>query len=258
MAIAKHSAASPQKIRLHQDVQVSARGGLEKIRLETVPDTCCRCHRSMELRPITAARVTEQRAQVVFQCTSSACRELFLADYNFTQATDERVDVYRLRKLSPMKPKEETFPEAVRKISPSFVLLHGQALAAEAHDLDQVVGIALRKALEFLVKDFAVSEQPDNADDIKKAFLGPCIEKYVEDPNVKKCAKLATWLGNDETHYVRKWENKDIEDLKKLVRLTINWIDTNVLTREYTKEMTPRTAATAAPAEEISKPPTTG
>lgn len=29
----------------------------------------------------------------------------------------------------------------------------------------------------------------------------------------------AAWLGNDETHYVRKWPEKDVKDLKSLNRI---------------------------------------
>jgi hypothetical protein len=54
---------------------------------------------------------------------------------------------------------------------------------------------------------------------------------------VKACAKRAAWLGNDETHYVRKWTDKDVRDLKILITLTINWINNVLLTRKYTAEM---------------------
>ena len=31
-------------------------------------------------------------------------------------------------------------------------------------------------------------------------------------------------LGDDETHYERRWIDKDLNDLKNLIRLTVNWI----------------------------------
>ena len=69
-------------------------------------------------------------------------------------------------------------------------------------------------ALEFLIKDYACLENPDKEEVIKKTLLGKCINEYILDSNVKACAKRATWLGNDETHYVRKWTDQDISDLK--------------------------------------------
>jgi len=46
--------------------------------------------------------------------------------------------------------------------------------------------VGLRKALEFLVKDFAISRDIEHADAIKDAPHGTCIQKYVADTGVKK------------------------------------------------------------------------
>lgn len=43
------------------------------------------------------------------------------------------------------------------------------------------------------------------------------------------------WLGNDETHYVRKWEASDISDLKMLIDLTAHWMTSELLTERYLK-----------------------
>jgi hypothetical protein len=44
-------------------------------------------------------------------------------------------------------------------------------------------------------------------------------------------AERATWLGNDETHYIRKWEDKDLQDMKRLITLTTYWIMSDQLTK---------------------------
>ena len=67
-----------------------------------------------------------------------------------------------------------------------------------------------------------------------------CINDYVTDTNIKECARRATWLGNDETHYERRWNEHDIEDLKVLIDLTKNWIDNELLTEHYIETMTTR------------------
>ena len=53
----------------------------------------------------------------------------------------------------------------------------------------------------------------------------------------KSVAKRATWLGNDETHYYRKWEDKDLRDLTNLLRLTINAIENQLLAESYEEDM---------------------
>jgi hypothetical protein len=59
----------------------------------------------------------------------------------------------------------------------------------------------------------------------------------VKSEQIKEIAKRAAWLGNDETHYVRKWEDKDLKDLKKLISLTLHWIEVETLTLEVIADM---------------------
>jgi hypothetical protein len=110
-------------------------------------------------------------------------------------------------------------------------------MEAESAGFDQLVGIGLRKALEFLIKDYCAAENSSADAAIRSSTLASCISQFISDPNIKECAKRAVWLGNDETHYVRKWETKDINDLKLLVKLTVNWIDNVLLTKKYIADM---------------------
>lgn len=50
-------------------------------------------------------------------------------------------------------------------------------------------------------------------------------------------AKRAAWLGNDETHYVRKHEHMTVNDLKRLIDLTIHWIMMEQLTDDYERDL---------------------
>jgi hypothetical protein len=95
----------------------------------------------------------------------------------------------------------------------------------------------LRKALEFLVKDFASYAEPEKKHEILKKPLAKCIGDHIDENRVREVAERATWLGNDETHYVRKWEDKDINDLKVLIRLTVNGIENILLAKKYVAEM---------------------
>jgi len=88
-----------------------------------------------------------------------------------------------------------------------------------------------------LVKDYCINNNPDKTKNIKKESLSDCIKNYIDDANIKNCAELATWLGNDETHYERRWETKDIKDLKILIDLTVIFIQSRALAEQYTKDM---------------------
>jgi hypothetical protein len=118
-----------------------------------------------------------------------------------------------------------------------FEEIFSQAMEAESHGLGEIAVCGYRRALEFLIKDYCISKDSGAKATIEKEFLGACINNRVKDANIKACATRAAWLGNDETHYVRRWTNKDINDLKTLINLTMNWIVNEVLTNKYLDEM---------------------
>lgn len=209
------------------------------INLLQTPDKCPRCHNKIHATIIYSYVGKEQKiCQSIFLCPNQTCQELFIGSYNLAQQSDIQGRYPGvLANIAPWKAVKGNFPLTIERISPNFVEIYDQALVAESHNLFQLVGIGLRKSLEFLIKDFAVSEYPDKEIEIRGTLLGSCINEYVIDASVKECAKRATWLGNDETHYVRKWEDKDINDLKLLVKLTVNWIDNVLLTKQYIAEM---------------------
>ena len=143
------------------------------------------------------------------------------------------------REMIPNRPlREEVFSDIINDISPGFVKIYNESFSAEQMSLKEVCGVGYRKALEFLIKDYVI-DGVDNVDAevIKKMKLSQCIDKYVTDANVKNVSKRAVWLGNDETHYVRKWEEKDVQDLKGLIRLTIRWIEQEKETAKLLAEM---------------------
>ena len=208
-------------------------GGGTLVHLGPPPDECPICHKSVHPKFISA-HIGPSPTEVygVFQCTSAACQSIFIGNYR--PGSSGAMQVMR---TEPWRPVKAEIPSVVAELSPMFVTIRNQVEAAHAAGLDQLVGMGLRKALEFLIKDFAISENPKNKEDIKKAFLGAVIERYISDTNVKACATRATWLGNDETHYVKKWESKDIQDLRMLVTLTVAWIQSHLLTKQYLAQM---------------------
>ena len=129
------------------------------------------------------------------------------------------------------------FPDEIGEISKDFLKIYKQAEGAEDSRFDEICGPGYRKALEYLIKDYCIQKNPDDSEAIKKSFLGNVIDSYISDPQIKNNAKRAAWLGNDETHFERKWNDKDIDDLKTLIQLTVNFIHSDWLTDKYKREM---------------------
>jgi Domain of unknown function (DUF4145) len=139
--------------------------------------------------------------------------------------------------------KPPDVPKSIQELSPSFVNIYSQALEAEEAGLNEVCGPALRRALEFLVKDYLIQNNMASEATIKATALGTCIHNYVSDSNVKICADRATWLGNDAAHYDRKYSTHDITHLKELITLTVFWLNSEVMTKKYRNDLTKKATA---------------
>lgn len=215
------------------------------VEFDVKPDACPLCHNAIDATQMNVAGIDGDAAssdttlEIVYRCPRQRCARSFIAGYRQYSLGLRAVGPYQLRWLQPTAFKAPAFEPEIVEVSPQFAVIFGQAAQAESLHLDQIAGVGFRKALEFLVKDYCISEQPDQAEAIRSELLGQTISKRVSDPNVKQCASRAAWLGNDETHYERRWEGKDISDLKTLVQLTMNWIHNNVLTKRYLHEMPP-------------------
>jgi len=169
---------------------------------------------------------------VVFLCPNQECQELFIAYY-----TDRINNAWRLWGCRPIESVPLEFSPFLDEISPFFCSIYSEAHKAEVFGLTQVCGMGYRKAFEFLIKDYLIKNRPNDANAIKSAMLGACINNYVTDTNTKNVAKRVTWLGNDETHYERRWVDKDLSDLKTMINLAIHWIEAEHATAELLKSM---------------------
>lgn len=210
-----------------------------KINASSFPNECPICHNKIE--PLYHAGFLKKvsynkEAELIFLCPVSNCREIFIAYYNAITPAHQS-ERYNLQKTAPTEVKSVKFSDIVEGISPSFPKIYNQAHSAEATGLTDICGAGYRKALEFLIKDYLISLDKKEEDKIKKEQLGASIKNRVEHKQLKEVAKRAAWLGNDETHYERRWDQKELKDLKLLIDLTVRWIETDKITEEIVADM---------------------
>lgn len=165
------------------------------------------------------------------------CSSTFITNYQVrksaqSHSTANYYDVDRILSSVPNTFKEETFSEEISKLSVSFVKIYNQSLAAETSELDEIAGLGYRKSLEFLIKDFATSEHPDEESTIKSMNLSQCINKYISDPSIKTLAIKSAWIGNDEAHYIRKQVDRDVSDMKKFIQACVYFISMIQITKD--------------------------
>jgi len=177
--------------------------------------------------------------EILYQCTNEDCKKGFIAYFEKagTASMNDQTPKYRYLKSMQGSYKTRHFSEIINEISPKFQLIFNQANNAEEFGLNEIAGMGFRKALEFLIKDYIIKNKPDLEDEIKSKFLGRCINENIKDIKLKETAKRAVWLGNDETHYVRKWDDRDITDLKQLIQITIHWIEMESMTANFISDM---------------------
>jgi hypothetical protein len=216
--------------------------------VDSIPTECPQCHHHIHaIFQLALMHRPEGRdpiilGEAVFKCPRNACQLLFIATYvgsvpNNTSPQKYSAFPMALLTVQPQTTVLISFPPEITVLSPTFVTIYNQANSAEAYQLDDIAGSGYRKSLEFLVKDYLIRLHPEDAEAIKKEFLGSVIKNRVEDPNIKRVAERAVWLGNDETHYERRWVDKDIDDLKRLITLTVNWITNHLMTEAAFMDM---------------------
>lgn len=178
----------------------------------------------------------KEMLQLVFRCPLHQCESLYISYYSEGYGGSLNLqESFHIPYFS-----KETFSEEISAISPIFVEIYNEAFIAEGNNLNYIAGPGYRKALEFLVKDYLIAklfkEDLETIKLIKFEQLAPSINR-INDEHIKEMASRAAWVGNDETHYVRKWVDKDIEDFKKLIRLVTHFIESHEMYESFKFEM---------------------
>lgn len=201
--------------------------------LQSLPNDCPHCFQKIEPRAVWGYKYGNKLA-ILLACMDLDCNGCFIAIYK-----EENNNQYSFERISNYNTRTVKFEKIIEEISPSFVKIYQEAYVAEQQSLFEICGVGYRKALEFLIKDYLSLKKPEKAGDIAKMNLSTCIEKFVSNENIKQTAKRAVWLGNDETHFARMWHDKDLNDLKLLVKITIHWMEMEELTLKFIEEMNP-------------------
>lgn len=163
----------------------------------------------------------------IWRCGNRECRRLIVTEHDLVDSNKLPIVKY----LNGF-PKGPEWPEPIRNLknatdstAPSkFIKTYLQSLQAESEGLDEIAGMGYRKAIEYLVKDWASKLNPEDRDKIHSSWLGKVISSYF-DGDLKEILERATWLGNDQAHYSKLFEEYDITILKDLIDLIMVELD---------------------------------
>jgi len=172
----------------------------------------------------------------VWLCPQHKCGKMFVALYKLEGSNN-----FVFSRFLNGFPKGPDWPKPITELKSGqqiedepieqskFIRTYLQSLIAENSGLDELAGVGFRKAIEYLVKDWAIQNNYKDKDIIIKSWLGKIINNYYE-KELKEILKRATWLGNDQAHYYKLFGEYSIKDLKELIDLIMVEID-----RQYKK-----------------------
>lgn len=198
-----------------------------------IPDFCLVCGATM--RPIIVSAGSTEKYDfnslnfgVLLQCTN--CYSYFSRHFSgYDDGINENIPLHM-----PLKPV--IIPENIKELSPTFTETYTQSLHAEDFGLTSISGMGMRKALEFLIKDFCISQSPEDEKNIASETLGATISNRLSElPNIQALAKAASWIANDETHYQKKHPDVSSKDIKKFIEAVMPQISGILVSYEALK-----------------------
>lgn len=178
--------------------------------------------------------------QVAFITRCTKCKRLYTNVFEIYKDNYNNLNISKnVYHQTKMPNIDINFSENIQALSPMFIKTYTQAIQAEKLNLNELSGMGFRKALEFLTKDFAIKLTPDNTEKIEKMPLSQVINNELSNSleDISILLKNATWLGNDETHYIKKFPDKDISDMKRYISAAIKLIDSKLEVIKLKEEM---------------------
>ena len=198
-------------------------------------DTCPIC--KIKIAPIyIASSLNDSDSATVFDFCRS-CNNAFITKFSIAKSASSspRLINYISEDIiysEPNRFSKQVFDKNIISLSPQFDKIYNQSLAAESAGLDEIAGLGYRKALEFLIKDYAIHEHPDDEETIKSRPLAQCIRNYIDNDSITTLAERSAWIGNDEAHYIRKQESRDVSDMKSFIQAIVYFIGMVLITED--------------------------
>lgn len=209
------------------------------------PNICPHCHVRNQPRYqmffITKDERNQPEVITVWVCGNNECNRFIVASHG---KVGQELPIKRFLNGYPKGPE---WPQPITTLKsgqdstiPSkFIKTYLQSLKAESEGLDEIAGMGYRKAIEYLVKDWATQLNPEEKDKIHSSWLGKVITGYF-DGDLKEILERATWLGNDQSHYIKLFEEYDLGILKDLISLILVELDRQHKKKHYIDTITSR------------------
>lgn len=203
------------------------------------PDICPHCHVANQPESLFYYHDTNLSKLIsVWRCNFNKCKKIFVISHKNDHGT------YIFERALNGLPKGPVWPEPILNLKDGqtigsaeekeskFIKTYLQSLESEANGHDEISGMGYRKAIEYLVKDWAIQTHPTAKEKILGQWLSAVIQEYFSG-DLKDILERATWLGNDQIHYNKLFEDYNISHLKELISLIMVELDREFKKRHY-------------------------
>ncbi|MBR5529291.1 MAG: DUF4145 domain-containing protein [Oscillospiraceae bacterium] len=159
---------------------------------------------------------------VMYECTS--CKKKYVVVYHLDLA-------HKKAEFIGFHPSRiaNYSNDLLTNVSTRFVDSYNQALRAEIAGDIELAAIGYRKTLEILIKDYAINELNEDREKVVSCNLINAISDYLGEQSLVKTADVVRILGNDYTHYERKYPEHDFALLKTYLDIFIKMVETKYM-----------------------------
>lgn len=158
---------------------------------------------------------------IAYTCT--CCRKKYVVVYSMDVSAKKAQYVTTLPQITMVYQNER-----LDALSHQFIDMYNQALRAEQIGDIELAAIGFRKALECLVKDYAINELQEEKEVVAEKSLHKAIGDYL-DSSLASTADVVRILGNDYAHYERRYEQHDFDILKSYMEIFIHLVETKLM-----------------------------
>lgn len=190
------------------------------------PSNCPHCNNAMQVITHNRSEIDytgvnfEKILTIVYKCAVPGCSKYFFVVY-IAKRTQNAAGWYTAEPVFHY-PEYCANPEItdLSNIAPNAMKIYAQAMIAKAHGLDELVGMGIRKAMDYLLYEFGSMFFPENKEfnENHKTTLNQRINKFIDNTLIKDLAEACTWLGNDFTHPIRRHVLPDTDLLEELMK----------------------------------------
>lgn len=159
------------------------------------------------------------------------CKKFFIAKY-----FSHEIGTYKYEQtfsaIYPSGKFKHKFPQEIENISSKFIEIYQQAMTAKNQGLNELVGIGLRKAIEFLIYDYI-----KNVLALEPAKTLENRIKQINVQNVNVHSTLVRWVGNDNTHVEIKHPEFSIAEMIKSIDLVVYYLFAEYKSKEIAEKI---------------------